>query len=792
MNGRRRLRAMAALVTTILLVVGVPVVLIVFVGNPWPGRTTLELGDEVALVVGVLAVLAWLVWLRFAAAVVVEVRAQVAELRGPPRPARFPAPPPARHGVGLLAQRLVAAALIVLPIAPRVTTAVAHGPDDARRAPVTLVSTQISPSAPAVSATPIGGHVTVVAGDTLFGLARAHLGDTERWREIFELNRDRPQSDGGRLTSPSIIRAGWTLALPADATGFLAPETVTIEDGDNLWSLSHDRLERAGAAHDDTAVAGYVQSVVAANPDVVEDPDLIFPGEQFDFPAIGTPPPPPPPPPPTPPPPPPVAEPPADVTVPEPERPIGAPLPAPAVASSTTAPVAPPIAPPATAPAPADRGAPSPVGVGEAALLSAGVLALLASRRRARLRAARPRARVPEPPAGAIAAERRLRTIDAGERLARVDVGIRAAAATLVATSARIAVVRAAIGGDVELTLTGDVALPQPWQGAGRTWCFPGHLPVELLADVARTVGAPCVALTQLGVDADGGEVLADLEALGVLGIDAPAPLADAVVRGVAATLATSVFAESANLVGVGIDESTFLDHRRAHVVDTVDGALELAATLIGTTATAPQSTFVLRARHTSGEAWEPAVVLVGSDAAGELDADAVHAACRSRGGVAVVAAGDAPGAPWRLRIDDARWVLEPSGLVLSPVGLSTGDVAELQVVLDEASRATGRRRAGAHRRRGCAVDADGPSDRSRRGRRRAWSDGGVRTVQGTRADRLVGVAPRSLDEGRARARRCGSSTSATPRSPTWCPRRADRWPACRRRLTARSGSAGR
>ena len=87
-NGRRRLRAIAALVATIVLVVGVPLALIAFVGNPWPGRTRLELGDEVALVVGVLAVLAWLVWLRFVVAVVVEVRAQVAELRRPPSPAR--------------------------------------------------------------------------------------------------------------------------------------------------------------------------------------------------------------------------------------------------------------------------------------------------------------------------------------------------------------------------------------------------------------------------------------------------------------------------------------------------------------------------------------------------------------------------------------------------------------------------------------------------------------------------------------------------------------------------------
>ena len=311
-----------------------------------------------------------------------------------------------------------------------------------------------------------------------------------------------------------------------------------------------------------------------------------------------------------------------------------APLPAPAVASSTTAPVARPS--PRQPPRPrrptrrtlTGRGRRGRPPLGRRARPARGHGAERACGRHARVPVCRNRLPGLSPPNAACA-----RSTPASAWL-RVDVAIRAAAATLVATSARIAVVRAAIGGDVELTLDrrrrapDAVARRRPARGAS-----PDDLPVELLADVARTVGAPCVALTQLGVDADGGEVLADLEALGVLGIDAPAPLADAVVRGIAATLATSVFAESANLVGVGIDESSFLDHRRAHVVDTVDDALELAATLIGTTATAPQSTFVLRARHTSGEAWEPAVVLVGSDAAGELDADAVHAACRSRRG---------------------------------------------------------------------------------------------------------------------------------------------------------------
>ncbi len=345
-----------------------------------------------------------------------------------------------------------------------------------------------------------------------------------------------------------------------------------------------------------------------------------------------------------------------------------------------------------------------------------------------------------------VAAERRLRTVDAGERLARVDVAVRAAAASLVDTTSRIAVVRASTDGVVELTLTGDADLP-PVRGTAaggrggsrdrrRSSCSP-----TTPAPSARRV----VALTQLGIDVDGGEVLADLEAFGVLAVDAPAPLADAVVRGVAATLATSVFAEPASLVGVGVDEAAFLDHRNAHVVDSVDSALELAATLVGTTAAAQQSTFVLRARHTSGEAWEPAVVLIGSSAAGELEADVVRSASRCRGGLAVVVAGDAPGAPWSLRVDDGRWVLEPAGVVLTPVGLSSEDIADLHDVLHEAAAplvADEPEPTVTAGRGGRALVAHGPADRARRGGRHGRTGGRVRTLEGTRADRLADTAP--------------------------------------------------
>ncbi len=53
----------------------------------------------------------------------------------------------------------------------------------------------------------------------LYQIAAATLGDGNRYAEIVELNRDRVQPDGDRLTDPLVLRPGWYLALPADASG---------------------------------------------------------------------------------------------------------------------------------------------------------------------------------------------------------------------------------------------------------------------------------------------------------------------------------------------------------------------------------------------------------------------------------------------------------------------------------------------------------------------------------------------------------------------------------------------
>ena len=56
--------------------------------------------------------------------------------------------------------------------------------------------------------------VTVKRGDSLWRLARIHLGAGARWQEIYDLNRGRVQADGRTLRDPNLILIGWILELP--------------------------------------------------------------------------------------------------------------------------------------------------------------------------------------------------------------------------------------------------------------------------------------------------------------------------------------------------------------------------------------------------------------------------------------------------------------------------------------------------------------------------------------------------------------------------------------------------
>ena len=79
------------------------------------------------------------------------------------------------------------------------------------------VMAQATEDEPEDEATDDGDYVlyTVQPGDFLWNIAVAHLGHGARWPVIFEANKGLPQSDGGALTDPNVIRIGWVLRIPA-------------------------------------------------------------------------------------------------------------------------------------------------------------------------------------------------------------------------------------------------------------------------------------------------------------------------------------------------------------------------------------------------------------------------------------------------------------------------------------------------------------------------------------------------------------------------------------------------
>ncbi|AVH57180.1 MULTISPECIES: BTAD domain-containing putative transcriptional regulator [Streptomyces] len=257
--GRRRtfgdfVKAFGAFVALAVLLVGVPGALVVSVGWPLPhGAPSLDwLQQEITVgtFIRVLTVIVWLAWAQFTACVLVEVKAA---LSGVGLPNRVP-------GAGasqLLARQLVAALLLVGATAASFTPGLSQlgqGLEGNQRG--TVAAAQQTPgglfgqqqeqaassaaaaiaeqAANAASHAEAGGGHAAKGGDTkyyriqppegrhhdsLWEIAERHLDDGRRYKEIYQLNKDRTQPDGSKLSEASLIRPGWILEMPADAHG---------------------------------------------------------------------------------------------------------------------------------------------------------------------------------------------------------------------------------------------------------------------------------------------------------------------------------------------------------------------------------------------------------------------------------------------------------------------------------------------------------------------------------------------------------------------------------------------
>ena len=77
--------------------------------------------------------------------------------------------------------------------------------------------------------------------------------------------------------------------LPFDRSAGVQRETVTVEEGDNLWLIARNRLEGlTGRRVTSRQVAGYWRSLIDHNLHRLHsgDPDLIYPGEVIALPFV--------------------------------------------------------------------------------------------------------------------------------------------------------------------------------------------------------------------------------------------------------------------------------------------------------------------------------------------------------------------------------------------------------------------------------------------------------------------------------------------------------------------------
>ena len=641
--------------------------------------------DTGALFAGFLVLVGWAAWSIFALSVCLEIPAQ---LRGLPAP-RLPGLGSAQRLAGLLVAAVIGVgSSALLPIAP------AHaGPPTAAEQGALAQDEQTQPADAEDSAelTPrpasAGPLYTVQPRDTLGRIAARNLGDWERFDEIYELNRGRPQPDGRQLTDARLIRPGWVLVLPADAAPQAAPATsqvVVVEPGDTLSEIAEEQSLPGWRPIFDLN-AGEQQPGGRR----FTDPDLIFPGQVLDIPTPPAPPRP------------------DDDAPPQPDAQAPA-EPAPPSADST------PTVASETDPQTGDvnerntdPGEESLTGLaatltGGGALLAAGIGAVLLSLRRQRLRSRRTGRMLAATPPTLVPAEAAvLASAPAGAAdFTALDMALRSLAVALSdAPGGQLPDVIAARLTEDSLNLrlhAPSVAPPPlPWVTDDTGWWWSLDLAADNPVDPKRARGrlAPYPALVSVGSEGRQRWLL-DLERIGLLRLAGPPARCEDFTRHLGAELAINGWSDLlyVTTVGFGAELVDLNAQRLTHDEEVGSAAGSLLATLrnIDDGPDAEQ-VGVLDARlHASaGHAWMPEILLVAPSAGeGSGDLGALIAAVNERGDRSAVAVvlGDESGDPtggWLLTLtDDGRLMIPELDLTLQARQLTAQEAADIAALL--------------------------------------------------------------------------------------------------------------
>ena len=643
------IRALGAGIGLLLLLGVLPYLFAVTIGDPRPGWRDLLAGDASdTAVIAVLATITWLAWAQFALAVLAEIAAVLIRV---PVPARIPGVLP---GQQQMARAMVSAVFMLVPVLSPLTAQAHAATLPAATATPTAGPTPTvgqHPGSSSSSVKTVPHQVITIHTDgpgTYWDLAATYLGDGQRWSDIWHLNQGRHQDDGAHMTSPGLLRPGWTVLIPGSETTSQPPTShgdvdVTVHPGDTLGQIARE--------HDTTWPHLWQDNRGHREPGGkhLRDPDHLEPGWTIQ---VNTPAP---------------AHPHQDTSA------AVAPAPAHPAAEHSTVAASVTTGPATTAPtarqSPGDSGSagmlrhpggsaapttgsglggpapqagdtsmPSPVwnllvhGLGPGSgLLAAGALIALLRYRRRQFRYRRPGRSIGTTPAQLVAMERTLLAQGSQSLLdvTWLDEALRDLAQQLSRAGCLLPAVLAvrlnAQGLDLVLDERDRLAPltpPRPWQvdeATGR-WHLrrQDHTPDSPQQAIQRRRQfAPYPTLASVGYTSDGDYWLLDLEGIGALTLTGDRNRCQDLARFLAADLAHNSWSEQleVTVAGLGNDLAAIHPHRLTCTQDTEAAITALAqdhaANLETLTATGLRDALQGRARDIAADQWMPHVLIL-------------------------------------------------------------------------------------------------------------------------------------------------------------------------------------
>lgn len=657
------MRRAAALITLLALVVGAPYLLWVLgrgllpdqvpgISQVWDSLTSRDTG---ALFMGALVLVGFIAWAIFTLCVLVDIAGRVAGRTWTVQIPGFRVPQAAASS---LVSAVLAGSVLLgvtgtataqsLPPLPHAATAVTAAAAVTESVAAPQQTAAVIPTAAPASTT--GPQWPVEDGDTLWSIADRTMGDPLRYEEIFELNQNTVQPDGGRLaTSDTWLEVGWILRLPTDAKA-AAPQpantpatentTVTVRPGDTLSQIALDHLDDATrypelaalnqiADPDDISVG---QMIVITEPSIDTATAITPAAAPSSGPPVDD------------------SSAPGPAAAPAPETagpPTAAPAtspassaaaiplqPAAAAAPSTAAPPN-PSTPDSTTIPPASPAADSNTVAAEetsaaeatgqhstvaalsgiAALTAAAAwLALLAARRRGARRRIPGRQAAPAR-LGAVRAERRLREKAMAADAGWLDASLRSLATTLNTQPAADYpdVLAAFVKPDqLRLQLAGPAPAPPPFTAIGDDWLL------SATAELPDSVGdemAPLPTLASIG-SREGQTVLLDLERAGAICLQGDPLACRELMNHLVLELAHNSWSDGlqVTLVGWGSDLTVLNLDRLAHASSIAVVTRDIRARLAETRQSESSlGTDVLtgRVQDIAGDSWMPQVLLI-------------------------------------------------------------------------------------------------------------------------------------------------------------------------------------